>query len=238
MKHKILAIGAHPDDLDFSCAGTTAKLIEEGSEVFYLIVSDGSKGGRDVKSGGKRLAAIRKKEQIEAVRFLGVKNVSFLGLVDGEVENTKSLRKEIVKEVRKIKPDIIFCFDPSNVIFDNPYRFHRDHRQAGEAVFDAVYPASGSPLFFPELLRQGYKPHQIKEFWFFAPSKPNKFIDINSTIEKKLKALALHRSQIENMKEFERRVRDWAKKSGKKSGHKCVEAFRVVKFWRENEAKK
>ncbi|MDO8424576.1 MAG: PIG-L deacetylase family protein [bacterium] len=235
---RILAIGAHPDDLDFSCAGTTAKLTREGDEFFYLIVSDGSKGGIDIKLNAKKLVEVRKKEQAEAAKFLKVKNVTFLGLKDGEVENTKSLRREIVREIRKIKPDTVFCFDPSIVVFDNPYRFHRDHRQSGEAAFDAIYPASSSPFFFPELLKQGHKPHQIKEIWFFSSSKPNKFINITSTIDSKLKALSFHRSQIADMKAVEKRVRDWAKKSGKKSGYKYAEAFRIIKFRQDNEARK
>lgn len=230
MKKRILAIGAHPDDLDFSCAGTIAELIKEGSEVYYLIISDGSKGGHRVGLDGEKLAKIRKKEQEEAAMALKVERVSFLGFKDGEIENTKSLRKKIVKAIRQVKPDIVFCFDPANLDFENPYRSHRDHRKAGEAVFDAVYPAAGSMFFFPELLKKGYKPHQIKEIWFFGWSKPNKFIDITKTIEKKIKALFCHKSQIADMKKVEKRVRDWARKAGKKKGYKYAEAFRILKY--------
>ena len=232
MKNRILAIGAHPDDLDFSCSGTISKLTRQGSEVVYLVISDGSKGSHKIKVGDSKLAKIRKEEQKREAKAVGVNEVIFLGLKDGEIENTKLLRKEIVKIIRKTKPDMIFSFDPANLAFDNPYRSHRDHRQAGEAVFDAIFPASGNESFFPELLRRGYKPHQVKEIWFFASPKPNKFIDIAKTIGDKIKALSYHKSQIADMKEVEKRIKDWAKKSGRKKGYKYAEAFRVVKFRR------
>ena len=228
----ILAIAAHPDDLDFSSAGTIAKLAKEGNEIFYLIISDGSKGSHKVGFGGKKLADVRKKEQKEAAEFLGVKGVFFLGLKDGEIENTRSLRKEIVRLVRKVKPDIVFSFDPANLGFENPFRSHRDHRMAGEAVFDAIYPAAGNVSFFPELIRQGYKPHEIKEIWFFGSPKPNKFIDISQTIAKKIKDLSFHKSQIKDINEVEKRIKSWARKSGAKKGIKYAEAFRVVKMKR------
>lgn len=231
-KKKILSVGAHPDDLDFSSSGTLARFIKQGSEVFYLIVSDGSKGGNVVGFGGSKLAKIRRKEQIKAANALGVEGISFLGLKDGEVENTRSLRRQIVKEVRRVRPDIVFCFDPANLSFDNPYRSHRDHRQAGEAVFDAVYPASGSVFFFPELLRRGFRPCQPREIWFFGSPKPNKLVDIDKTIGKKIEALFCHESQLPDKKEVEKRIRDWARKTGVKKGLKYAEAFRVINFLR------
>ncbi|MFQ6049610.1 MAG: PIG-L deacetylase family protein [Candidatus Paceibacterales bacterium] len=229
MKNKILAISAHPDDLDFACAGTTAKLVKEGNEVFYLIVSDGSKGTRKVKFSQNKLTKIRKKEQKKAAKVLGVKKVFFLGLMNGEIENTKSLRKELVKIIRRMKPDIIFSFDPGNLSFDNIYRFHRDHRQVAEAVFDAIYPAVHNSAFFPELLKKGYKPYRIKEIWFFATANPNKFVDITKTIEKKIEALSCHQSQIFDIKEIAKRIKNWAKKAGRKRKYKYAELFRVVK---------
>jgi len=230
MKKVILAVGAHPDDLDFSSSGTFARFAKEGSEIFYLIVSDGSNGGHKVKFGGKKLAAIRKKEQMAAAGILGLKEVFFLGLKDGEVENTKSLRRELVKVIRRIKPDIVFCFDPANLAFDSPKPFHRDHRQLAEAVFDAVYPAAGSSFFFPEILRQGYKPHQPREIWFFASLKPNKFVDISGFIEKKMDVLFCHESQLSDKEAIRQRIIDRAKKVGKPKGLKYAEAFRILKL--------
>ena len=232
MKKKFLAISAHPDDLEFTCAGTTAALVQKGNEVNYLIISDGSKGGHKVKLSSKKLAKIRQTEQKRAANVLGVKNVFFLGLKDGEIENTQSLRKKIVQIIRKVKPEIILSFDPANSSFDNPYRLHRDHRQTAEAVFDSIYPAAGSASFFPELLKQGYSPHQIKEIWFFAAEKPNKFINISKTLDKKIEALFQHSSQIADLKGVEKRVKTWAKSAGKKKKYQYAEVFRVLKFRR------
>jgi len=228
MKKTILAIGAHPDDLDFSCAGTAAKFVKEGNEVFYLIVSDGSKGNSKLKSNKNKLAQIRIKEQKEAAKALGVKTF-FLGFRDGEVENTKSLRKELVKIIRKIRPDIIISFDPANLNFDNVYRFHRDHRQVAEAVFDSMYPAAHNSAYFSQLPKKGYLPYRVRESWFYATKEPNKFIDITKTIEKKITALSHHQSQILDIKEVGKRVKSWAKEVGKKKGYKYAEAFRVLK---------
>lgn len=229
MKKRILVISPHPDDLDFGCSGTIAKLTEERNKVSYLIVSDGSKGNHKIKVNEKKLVKIRKEEQKKAAGIVGVKEVFFLGEKDGEIENTKSLRKKLVRLIRKIKPDIIFSFDPANKAFDNFYRYHRDHRMTAEAVFDAVYPALGSESFFPELLKQGYKPHQIKEVWFFATQKPNKLVNISRTIKRKIKALSCHQSQIAEIKTVEKRIKEWARKVGGRK-YLYAEGFRVVKL--------
>lgn len=230
MKKTILAVGAHPDDLDFSSAGTIAKFALEGTDVFYLIVSDGANGGHKVKFGGKRLALIRKKEQLASANILGVKKVFFLGLKDGEVENTRSLRKKIVKLIRKVRPGIVLSFDPANRAFDSPKLFHRDHRQVAEAVYDAVYPASGSWFFFPEILKQGYKPYQPEEIWFFGSAKPDKFVNIEPVMEKKIASLLCHESQLENKKDVRQRIIGRAKTTARPKRLKYAEAFRVLKL--------
>lgn len=227
---KFLVISPHPDDLDFGCAGTVAKLTREGNRVEYLIVSDGSKGSNAADFDGKKLAAVRKREQENAARAVGVTRVAFLGEVDGEVENTKRLRKKLVEHIRKSKADVVLTFDPSSLQFESVYRSHRDHRQAAEAVFDAIYPAVGSPAFFPELLKQGLKPHQIEEIWFFASPRPNKVVDITHTIDRKLKALFSHTSQFKDEKELERLIRKRAAAEGRKKSMKYAEAFRVIDF--------
>lgn len=226
---RILAIGAHPDDIEVSCGGTLAKMAEEGSEVFSLVITDGSKGSHLVKLSAKKLSLLREKEAKESAGELGVKDVLFLRFKDGEIENTPALRKELVRAIRKIKPEIIFSFDPGNLDFDSPHRFHRDHRVAAQAVFDAAFPASGNISFFPELIGQGYNPYQAKEIWFFGSNKPNKYINIRRTINLKIKSLLLHQSQLEP-KIMEKKVRDWAKKFGKSKGYDYAESFRVMKL--------
>jgi len=228
-KNRVLAISPHPDDLDFGCAGTMAKFASLGDKIFYLIVSDGSKGVHKGEFFSKELVEIRKKEQREAAEVVGAKEVYFLGLKDGEIEDTKGLRRELVKWIRKLRPDIIFTFDPANKSFDSFPRYHRDHRKVAEAAFDAIYPAAGNKSFFPELYKKGYEPYQPKEVWFFAATKPNKIIDIKATIDKKIKALSCHKSQIIDMGVVEKRIREWGKRIG---GNKYLygEGFRIVKL--------
>lgn len=225
---KFLVVSPHPDDLDFGCAGTIAKLAREGNEIEELIVTDGSKGGHVVGFDGRKLARVRKKEQKGAAKILGVKTVHFLDEIDGEVENTMRLRKKLVAMIRKIKPDIVISFEPTSC-FEIVYRSHRDHRQVAEAVFDALYPAAGSISFFPELLKQGFKPHQPKELWFFGTEKPNTFVDITETINQKIEALLCHRSQVETM-DLPQEIRARAGKLGKKRNFKYAEAFRMIEL--------
>ena len=228
---KFLVISAHPDDSDFGCAGTMAKLVREGHIVEELIVSDGSKGSHGTGFWGKKLASIREKEQKASARVLGVRTVHFLRERDGEVENTKNLRKKLVAVIRKLKPDAVFSFDPATLnSFEIAGRSHRDHRQVAEAVFDAVYPAAGSNAFFPELLKKGLKPHQIKEVWFFGTAKPNRVVNIVPFLSQKLTALFCHKSQIIDRKTLEVRIKGWARKFGKKKGFKYAEGFRVIKL--------
>lgn len=225
---RVLVFSAHPDDLDFGCSGTVAKWTKEGKEICYCILTDGSKG-KLTKISDHKIIEIREKEQRNAAKVAGVRDVVFLGEKDGELENTKELRKKLVKVIRTIRPDIVMCFDPANRSFDNFYRFHRDHRTSGEIVFDAVYPAAGSEAFFPELTKK-YPPHKIKEAWFYATNNPNVFVDISKTIDKKLKALKQHKSQLKDFNEVEQRIKSWARKFGKRAKVKYAEGFRKVEL--------
>ncbi|MDO8529041.1 MAG: PIG-L deacetylase family protein [bacterium] len=226
---KILVFSPHPDDLDFGCSGTIAKWASDGKEITYCILSDGSRGGHILKISDQELAKIREKEQKSAAEILGAKDVIFLREKDGEIQNTKKLRKKLVEVIRKTKPDIILSFDPANCEFENFYRCHRDHRNGAEAVFDAIYPDANNESFFPEIFEK-YPPHQVKEVWFFATNKPNVFVDISKTIEKKLEALRQHKSQIKDWNRVEKMIKDWAKTVGKKSKMKYAEGFRRVKL--------
>lgn len=236
MNSRNLVISPHPDDLDFACAGTVAKLVKAGHEVSYLIVSDGSKGTRGVPLGEDltedELIELRKQEQREAARVVGVNNVIFLGFQDGEIENTAELREELVKQIRRLKPEIVFSFDPANLSFDSFFRAHRDHRMVAEAVFDALHPACHNRLYFPHLLEQGYQPHRIREAWFFAPVSPNQFVDITEAIEEKIAALACHPSQLPEMDEISELVKERARELGREKGYRYAEAFRRVEMHR------
>ena len=225
---KFLVVSPHPDDVDFSCAGTVSKLVKEGNRVEELIVSDGSKGIHKTGFGGDKLVELRKKEQRNAGKVLGVKEVSFFGETDGEVENTKNLRKKLVAFIRQRKPDVVMCPEPFVFRFDRAGILHRDHRNTGEAVFDAVYPAAGNTSFFPELLKKNLKPHSVQELWFWGSSKPNLVIDISKTIHQKIQALSCHASQIRDMQAVESRIKEWARIMGKGKHMRYAEAFRTL----------
>ncbi|OGZ24906.1 MAG: hypothetical protein A2896_02140 [Candidatus Nealsonbacteria bacterium RIFCSPLOWO2_01_FULL_43_32] len=227
MSQKFLVFSAHPDDADFGCSGTVAQLVKEGNEVVYCIVSNGEKGTHKVKVSRQAIISLREKEQRAAAGILGVKKVVFLNEKDGEVENTKALRKKIVKVIRQCRPDVVLSFDPVNLVFDNFRRYHRDHRQAAEAVFDAIFPAAGSDAFFKELK---IKPHTIKEAWFFASHSPNLWIDISKTINKKIEALLAHASQISSEKELRKKISGWAKETGQEKHLKYAEKFRKLEL--------
>ncbi len=225
MSKRILVFSAHPDDLDFGCSGTVAKLTKQGNKITYCIISNGEKGITKSKTSRQDIISLREQEQKRAASIVGVKDIIFLRERDGEIENTKALRRKVVNVIRKIKPDVVLSFDPANFLFDNFYRYHRDHRKAAEAVFDSLYPAAGSQAFFQDLKR---KPHTIKEVWFFATYQPNLWIDISGTIGQKIKALLSHRSQISDEKELKKKIFDWARKIGKKKKMKYAENFRKI----------
>lgn len=218
MKKVILAIGAHPDDIDIGCSGSVAKWIAEGTQVFYLILTDGSKGSEDAKISSQELTEIRKAEQQKAADFLGVKKVFFLDFVDGELENTLELRKQIVKIIRQIKPTTVICWDPT-LYYDESRMFvnHPDHRISGEATMDCVYPFARNARTFPELLDEGLEPHVVEELLIMNFSKANYFVDISGTIDKKLEALACHKSQFTDIKKFTEMIREMNKMVGQKA---------------------
>ena len=221
---KFLVFGFHPDDIEYCCCATVAKLIKQDNKVVYCIVTNGGKGVNGKKS--HIAIKIRQKEQKESARIVGVDKLIFLNEVDGELENTKKLRKKLVAVIRSEKPEIIMTFEPYSH-FDDLYAMHRDHREGTMAVFDAAYPASCTPSYFPELLKKGLEPHSIKEFWFYAPTRPNYFINIASVLNLKIQALASHMSQVKTH-EIAKEIREFAAMMGRPKKIKYAEAFRRV----------
>jgi len=224
----ILAIGAHPDDNDFGFGATVAKATKAGARVIYLLATKGQRGSSDKNLTQEKLARIRSKEQKEAAKVLGVESVNFLQYCDGEVVPDMKLKEQVVRFIRKYKPDIVFGMDPSRFFFKE-YGFinHSDHRAIGEATLDAVYPLARDLLSFPEHRKIGLNPHKVKELLMpsFLPSDANYFIDVKDTFETKIKALSCHKSQIKNIKELSQRMGARAAVIGKKAGFKFAEAF-------------
>jgi len=228
IKADIMVIAPHTDDGEFGIAGTVAKWTQEGKTVVYVICTNGDKGTSDPAMNPAELVKIREKEQWEAARILGVKDVVFLGYPDQGLEDTAEFRKEIVRQIRAYRPYTVATTDPYR-----KYIWHRDHRITGQVVMDAVYPFARDHLAYPDLLAQGYQPHKVKEVLCWGTDDPNYWSDITETFEIKFKALCCHRSQVgsrDNRQLYEglkARAADMAK--GK--GFALAEAFHRVEIW-------
>lgn len=225
MEEKIeraLVVTAHPDDAEFGAAGTIAKLVKHGCRVAYVIVTDGSKGTSDRAMTPERLARIREAEQRAAARALGVEHVEFLGYEDCEVEDTRALRRDVTRQIRKWRPDLVITQPPNRT--PNLYTSHRDHRIVGGVVLDCVYPLARDHLAFPELLPE-YEPHKVREVYVMQWDHPQLVIDITETMDLKLKALACHQSQVPEFPAVEARLRERAATLGKPHGYAYAEAF-------------
>jgi len=223
----ILAVGAHPDDLDFGCSGTVAKWVKKGAAAYYLICTNGSKGSDDPKMTPEKLVKIRKKEQLTAAKILGIKEVFFLSHEDGELENNLGLKEEITRVIRKVRPDVVFTMDPLMIYSKKRgYLNHPDHRACGQAVLDAIYPLSRDRLTFPNHEKEKLKPHKVRKVYLTNFDEQDTFFDISSTIHLKIKALLEHKSQVS--KATAKRVKGWAKRVGKKKGYKFAEGFKRI----------
>jgi len=237
MKDKvILAVGAHPDDMEFGASGTITKWVEEGATAYYLICTDGSRGSSDPKMTHKRLAGIRKKEQEEACKILGVKKVFFLDHIDTQLVVDLTLKEEIVRVVREVRPNIVITMDPTfyfttNLIgWETGFVNHTDHRAASLATMDACFPLARDRLTFPEHLKEGLKPHRVDELLFTSFEKKDFIVDITKTFYQKIKALSLHKSQFDNFEEIKIRVTKRARYWGKFEGYKFAENFIRIKL--------
>jgi LmbE family N-acetylglucosaminyl deacetylase len=220
----ILGVGAHPDDLDFGAAGTFAKWVKEGHHCYHLICTDGRKGTSDTQMTEDNLVRLRRKEQKKVAEILGLKDVYFLTHHDTELMPDLTLKKEIVRFIRKLKPDIIVTLDPSFIYSrDSGYINHTDHRAAGLATLDAVFPLARDRLTFSELEREGLEPHKVKTVYLTSFENPNEILDITDTIDVKLQALRAHGSQISE--QALGWVKERAKTTGAKKNFKYAESF-------------
>ncbi len=223
---RALVVMAHPDDAEFLCAGTVARLCNEGWLVWYCLATSGDKGTKDPEMTPERLAGIREAEQREACRILGCQDVIFLRYPDGWVEPNDALRGQIVRLIRELKPDTVITWDGFRRGFN-----HNDHRAVGIATYDAVYPASRDPLYYPEQIAEGLNWHRVSELLLGGADEPDYFVDITDTFDTKIAALLAHTSQVardqprdEWVAGFRRRMREQAEHSG----IAYAEAFRRV----------
>ncbi len=193
---RVLVVMAHPDDAEFICAGTVARWASEGSEIVYVLVTSGDKGSNDPTMTPEQLVAIREAEQLEAARILGVRHVEFLRYRDAEVVPDLRLRRDIVRVIRRFKPDAVICQDPTSRYFGQQYIQHPDHIAVGEATLAAIFPSARDRLTFPELLEEGLEPHIVPHVYLTGSQNPDVFIDITASFDRKIAALRAHRSQL------------------------------------------
>ena len=223
---RVMVITAHPDDSEFGAGGTVARFTKEGREVVYCIVTNGNKGSSDRTMTPERLATIRAEEQRQAARVLGVERVIFLGYPDGEVEDTRDLRRDVSREIRRVRPDLVVCQNPNRTY--NLGASHRDHRTVGGVVIDCVYPLARDHLAFPELMPE-FEPHKVREVYVMQWNEPHVVNDITEVMDLKIKALACHASQFADFSAVEKRVRERNKELGAPKGYAFAETFdRIV----------
>jgi LmbE family N-acetylglucosaminyl deacetylase len=229
---RVLVVSAHPDDPEFSAGGSVAKLAKDGAQVTYVIVTDGSQGGEDPDQKDSDLSAIREKEQRAAAKVLGVKKVEFLGYKDGHLTHNLKLRRDIVRMIRKYKPELVITHLPGRLLDAPMGGSHPDHIAVGEATFAAVYPDSRNPRAFRSLLKEGFPAHEVKEVWVPFWTSGDHFVDISSTLDLKMESLKKHKSQVAKPGrewDFEKFMRKRHREVGKKAGYSYAESFKRIK---------
>jgi len=225
---KAMAIVAHPDDIEFSCAGTTARWIKEGSEISYVILTSGDAGIDDPEISRQDAIKIREQEARNAAEITGAKEIIFIGEPDGLLEPTMAIRKRLVREIRRFKPEVVICGDPTVVLASDSYINHPDHRAAATAAIDAVFPAAGQPSLFTDIEKEfGYTAHKPRKVYVNTWEGADTFINIETTIDNKIEALKAHVSQMKGW-DPEPMIREWAKETGKGKEMEYAEGFKVI----------
>ena len=191
----IMVVVAHPDDAEFGAAGSVARWVADGKSVVYVVCTNGDKGTSDRAMTAEKLGVIRQQEQQEAANLLGVREVVFLGMEDQQLEETPAFREEIVRLLRRFRPQVVLSSDPYR-----RYLWHRDHRIVGQVVMDALFPYARDHMAYPAMLAEGLEPHKVREAFFFGAEDVNFHIDISETFAQKVAALECHSSQVKELK--------------------------------------
>ncbi len=228
----ILCIAAHPDDIEFTIAGSVARWTREGRRVSFCLVTTGGAGTNEYTPSGEGLVPIRERELHEAARILGVAEVVLLGYPDGVVEPTLALRRDLTRVIRRVRPDVVVCSDPTVRYYGNEYLNHPDHRAVASAALDAVFPSAETRGIFTELLTEGLEPHKVKEVLISGAVPADTFVDVTETLDVKCAALRAHASQVGKGEWVEPLLREWAERDGKSAGVAHAEAYRRMILWR------
>ena len=225
---RFMVIAAHPDDADFGPAATAASWIDQGSEGWLVCCTSGDAGAEDPDTDPLELAAFREREQRAAAKVVGYAGVSFLHMPDGALVNDLILREHLVREIRTFKPDAVLATDPEVLFYRDRGVNHTDHRAAGYAAVDAVYPAARNPMAFPWLAKQGLPLHRVRRLYLFWSNNPTVYVDVSATIDRKLDALRAHASQLKDFDSVEKWTREWTAELGKEIGVAAADGFHLV----------
>jgi LmbE family N-acetylglucosaminyl deacetylase len=235
-----MVIVAHPDDIEFGCAGTIARWVKGGARVVYILCTSGDVGIDEPGMTRERATEIRETETRAAAAIAGVTELVFLREPDGLLQATLDLRKKLVREIRRFRPEVVITGDPTVVWAGDDYINHPDHRAAGLAALDAVFPAAGQPNLFEELADEGLRAHKVRKVYVTEFGRGGFFVSIDETIDVKVNALRAHRSQMKDW-DPEERIKEWARETAKGKEMEYAESFRVVTLvndetWAKNHA--
>jgi LmbE family N-acetylglucosaminyl deacetylase len=228
----ILVILAHPDDPEFFCGAALAKWAREGHHITYLLLTCGDKGFNPTthpEMTPDKLCAIRHEEQYAAAKVIGAESVHIMTNPDGYLIPDINLRRDVVREIRRYKPDILVTCDPQN-LFATYGINHPDHRACGQVVLDAVFPAAGNLVYFPELLDEGFQPHMPKEVWCSLTQQPNTTVDVTETWDIKLNAILEHKTQVQDAEKLIERFKSRRAEDSTEESPRYEEKFKVVKY--------
>jgi LmbE family N-acetylglucosaminyl deacetylase len=215
-------VGAHPDDTEFSSAGSLIRWVAQGCTVHYLICTAGDKGTKDLSLPAEKLIAIREAEQREAARRIGVSSVTFLRQSDGEFEPNLANRERITRVIRELRPDVLMVHDPWR-----RYQLHPDHRAVGICTLDGMV-AARDHLFFPHLYQSGLMPHTVPEILLYGTDDANAWVDVSESFAGKIHALRAHETQVGHHQDLEGTLRERARVMGQAHGLEMAEEFHRI----------
>ena len=220
-------IFAHPDDIEFGTAGTAARWVQGGAEVAYVLLTSGDVGIADTALTRQEVTEIREKEQLAAAQTVGVQQGIVLREPDGTLGNSLELRRKLVREIRRFRPEVVVCGDPTVWFVNSTYVNHPDHRAAAAAAIESVVPAAGQPHVFEELAQEGLTAHKVRKLYVEGWGSGDTWVDITSTIDLKVAALRCHPSQ---MREWDPApmLREWSAEAARGKEMAYAETFRVI----------